>query len=352
MPRGGLDLGIERAGFQPLWFCENDKSCLKVLAERWPDIPVIGDVGDVGEEHAEERPTLLVGGFPCGDLSYAGRRAGLEGDRSGLWFAMGRSIRVLQPRMALIENVPGLMRAVANGSGIAPIGVILADLAELGYDARWGRIRAADVGAPHQRSRVFIVAWERNASHSGSERFNRGGDPRSTPNEVGRRFNHTRSSNASPDTSGGRGEGNGRTEFGAEEQARWLQEDDGDVLGDLSKDASYPDDAGRKQQRGTKSATTQQRSSQRSGSEDVNWGIYREAIERWEYLTRSAPRPTDDRGRLNPRFSEWLMGFPEGWVNVPGVSRTAQLRMLGNAVVPQVSEALGYYARDILKELG
>lgn len=77
--------------------------------------------------------------------------------------------------------------------------------------------------------------------------------------------------------------------------------------------------------------------------------MYGAAIKRWESLTRSSPSPTDDRGRLNVRFSEWLMGLPEGWVDVPGVSRTAQLRMIGNAVVPQVAESIGRHIYDLME---
>lgn len=150
---GGLDLGLERAGMQIKWQVELDPYCNRVLAKHWPDVPRFGDVREVGA-HNLPPVDLLCGGFPCQDVSLAGKRAGLDGERSGLWSEFSRLIRVLRPRYALIENVPGLFTA--------GFGTVLGDLAALGFDAEWLCLRASDFGAPHKRERVFIVAIRRD----------------------------------------------------------------------------------------------------------------------------------------------------------------------------------------------
>lgn len=104
---------------------------------------------------ATKTADVLIGGFPCQDLSLAGERAGIEGSRSGLWSAMRRAIGLLRPRYVVVENVPGLL----SGDGGRWFGRVLGDLATLGYDAEWHCIQAADVGAPHIRDRVWVVAY-------------------------------------------------------------------------------------------------------------------------------------------------------------------------------------------------
>ena len=182
---GGIDLGLERAGWECRFQVEWDPFCQRVLAEHWPDVPRYGDIHDVhgpgahlpdaddGHEPADDevpagrartgiRGTarcpdclpevdLLAGGFPCQPFSVAGRRAGMDDDR-WLWPEFARTIRELRPRYVLVENVPGLL--VGGG-----MGAVLGDLATLGYDAEWESIPAAAVGAPHLRYRVWIVAY-------------------------------------------------------------------------------------------------------------------------------------------------------------------------------------------------
>lgn len=134
-----------------LWQVESDPQCRAVLRKHWPDVPCYEDVRDVGS--ANLAPVdLICGGFPCQDISSAGKGAGISiGTRSGLWFEFARIIREIRPRYVLVENVPGLV----TGGGI---GIVLGGLATIGYDAEWSSVRASDFGAPHERSRVFIVA--------------------------------------------------------------------------------------------------------------------------------------------------------------------------------------------------
>jgi DNA (cytosine-5)-methyltransferase 1 len=146
---GGIDLGLERAGMTCRWQVENNPFCQKVLAKHWPHVKRYGDIcGITGDDL--EPVDLIAGGFPCQDVSDAGQRAGIEGKRSGLWSEYIRLVRLLRPRLVLVENVPGLL--------VRGMGRVLGDLAASGYDAQWDSIPAEAVGAPHLRYRVFIVA--------------------------------------------------------------------------------------------------------------------------------------------------------------------------------------------------
>jgi DNA (cytosine-5)-methyltransferase 1 len=156
---GGFDLGLERAGMTSTWQVEIDDYCQKVLAKHWPAVPRHRDVKEVGP-HNLEPVDLICGGFPCQDLSYAGKGAGITGARSGLWAEFARIIREMEPRYVIVENVPALL---TRG-----IEVVLGDLAEIGYDAEWNCISAASVGAPHLRNRIWIIAYpKRQRWHEG-----------------------------------------------------------------------------------------------------------------------------------------------------------------------------------------
>lgn len=146
---GGFDLGFERAGFEIRWQVEIDPFCQAVLAKHWPDVRRYADVRTVGAEL--ERVDVLCGGFPCQDVSESGKRAGIDGPRSGLWREMSRLVGELRPRYVVVENVTGLL--------MGGIERVLGDLAILGYDAEWTTLSACRFGAPHARERVFIVAY-------------------------------------------------------------------------------------------------------------------------------------------------------------------------------------------------
>ena len=151
---GGMDLGLERAGMVCKWQVEIDPFCRRVLEKHWPEVPKYGDIR--GVRGAELEPVdLLAGGFPCQDLSVAGKRAGIDGARSGLWSEFARLIGELRPRYVLIENVSGLL---AN----KPMRRVLGDLSALGLDAEWKVLSACRFGAPHTRERVFIVAYSKS----------------------------------------------------------------------------------------------------------------------------------------------------------------------------------------------
>jgi len=146
----GIGLGLERAGMTCRWQVEIDPYCLAVLRKHWPDVPKYGDIRALTGDELEP-VDLICGGFPCQPVSLAGRRRGAADER-WLWPEFARLLRVLRPRFALLENVPGLLA----GGGMAEV---LGDLAALGFDAEWDCIPAAAVGAPHLRYRVFICAY-------------------------------------------------------------------------------------------------------------------------------------------------------------------------------------------------
>ena len=151
---GGFSLGLERAGMRTVAFCEIDSYCRKVLAKHWPNVPCYDDVRTLTADrlHADGiRVDAICGGFPCQDISVAGKGAGLEGERSGLWSQYARIIGELRPIVVVVENVTALL-----GRGLDRV---LGDLAALGYDAEWHCIPASAIGAPHRRDRIWIVAY-------------------------------------------------------------------------------------------------------------------------------------------------------------------------------------------------
>lgn len=152
---GGFSLGLESTGhFETVAFCEIEEFPRRMLAKHWPDVPCYEDVRDVGAERLAAdgigRIDIVTGGFPCQDLSLAGNRAGLSGERSGLWSELLRVISEVRPSWAIVENVPGLRTLGADR--------VLSDLAGAGYAAWPMVVGAVHAGAPHRRQRVWIVA--------------------------------------------------------------------------------------------------------------------------------------------------------------------------------------------------
>ena len=152
---GGFSLGFERTGgFRTVGFCEIDPYCQRVLRKHWPEVPCYDDIRTVTEVRLGADgivPDVLCGGFPCQDISIAGKGAGIKGERSGLWSEYARLIGELRPRFVIVENVAALLNR--------GLGDVLGDLAALGYDAEWHCIPASAVGAPHRRDRIWIVAY-------------------------------------------------------------------------------------------------------------------------------------------------------------------------------------------------
>ena len=160
---GGFSLGLERAGMKTVAFCEIDKFCRKVLAHHWPSIPIYEDIKLLTARRLNDdgiNVDLICGGFPCQDISTAGKGEGLKGERSGLWREYARLIGEIRPRYVIVENVAALLfRGLSD---------VLGDLASLGYDAEWHCIPASYIGAPHRRDRIWIIAYRNSDNQSES----------------------------------------------------------------------------------------------------------------------------------------------------------------------------------------
>lgn len=157
---GGIDLGLERTGgFETVAVCEIDPYCRRVLAKHWPEAKQYDDVRILTADALRRdgiAVDVIVGGFPCQDISYAGPGAGLDGERSGLWFQFARLIGEVAPRYVIVENVAALLDR--------GMGAVLGTLSDLGYDAEWDTVSACSVGHAHVRRRVLIVAYP-NGQH-------------------------------------------------------------------------------------------------------------------------------------------------------------------------------------------
>lgn len=162
---GGLELGLEAAipSAAVVWQAECDPYARAVLAKHWPQVKRYNDVREINRK--AERPDVICGGFPCQDISNAGKQAGISGERSGLWSEYARIVRALRPRYVFVENVAAL---ASRG-----LDRVLGDLAAIGFDAEWDLFRACDVGAPHLRERLFILAHANGARKPQQEGRNR-----------------------------------------------------------------------------------------------------------------------------------------------------------------------------------
>ena len=148
---GGFELGLERAiPGETIWQVEQNKFCQSILKKHWPKAQIYDDVRNITKDNVEP-VDILCGGFPCQDISIAGKTRGLKGEKSGLWWEMWRIISELRPRIIVLENVANILRLGGRE--------VLGSLAQIGYDAEWTTIKASDFGAPHRRERWFCVAY-------------------------------------------------------------------------------------------------------------------------------------------------------------------------------------------------
>ncbi len=362
---GGLDLGLLAAlGCGRIaWCADPDPHVAQILAARMPEVPNLGDLRAI--EWTQVDPiNVLVAGFPCQDISAAGKRVGIEkGERSGLWTDIVAGLRVLRPALLIVENVAALRWR--NGG----LHRVLGDLAEAGYDALWRSVRAADIGAPHRRERVFLLAWLRpgTAAHaadatSARRRQSRGRRPDApsatrSPGQPARRGEQRHQAAVHADRVGCEGLYSQEPEGQPVAMRRVPSAPECAVPRHFREPVGVPTDAScdRRNERLSGTTRIQRRSDaafsdhplavtgqdgERRVGASVDWGDYTPAMRRWEQLLgRPTPYPTQpgQHGRpvLAPAFVEHLMGLPPGWVTEVQLPRTAQLRALGNGVVPQ-----------------
>lgn len=189
---GGFSLGLERTGgFETVAFCEIEEFPRRVLAKHWPEVPCYHDVRELSADVLGRdgiAVDVITGGFPCQDLSAAGKRGGISAGRSGLWSEIVRLASEIRPSFIVVENVTNLL-AGERGAWFA---TVLSDLATIGYDAEWNCIQAANIGLPHGRDRVWILAYptgERwrslvKGKQIQSARFHNEGIARGAPNPL------------------------------------------------------------------------------------------------------------------------------------------------------------------------
>lgn len=225
---GGIELGLERTGgFKTIWQVESDEYARRVLEKHWPDVRRWDDVRTFPPDETWERPDLICGGFPCQDISKAGRQDGIDGERSGLWSEYARIIGVVRPRFVLVENVAALL---SDG-----MGRVVGDLATLRYDAEWDCFPAVAFGANHERDRVFIVAYPQGDGFQISRATNKRRDNSTSASKRFRtefgRNNSSEGTTTIADTDGarlaqrqGKNTGRARSIFGAiPERSKWWE---------------------------------------------------------------------------------------------------------------------------------
>ncbi|WP_375490249.1 DNA cytosine methyltransferase [uncultured Jatrophihabitans sp.] len=332
---GGLDMAVQAVlNVDIVAHCDIDPAASRLLAYHWPDISNLGDLTTLS--WCDYRPDIVTAGYPCQPFSLAGRRQGADDERH-LWPSIAAGIRRVRPRLVFLENVAG-HRTLG-------LDAVLGDLAADGYDATWTSIRAADIGAPHGRERIFILAadtsgglcdWrQRQSGERPSQRAIAAGDrarsgERAVAEADGARSQgrepaagrHVSARSAAADTGSDRPLRGAEQHVGAVDRQRESQRRDADRR--AVRRQSYP-----------KALAADPR---------LDWGKYGHAVRRWEQLTRPAPLPTEAATfggqRLNPWFVEWMQGLPAGHVcAVPDLTRSEQLRLLGSGVVPQQGAA-------------
>lgn len=286
---GGFDLGFELAGMIPEAQVEVNQQCQAVLARHWPATQLIEKVEDC---RGEWFPNIDVvcGGFPCQDLSLAGERRGLAGERSGLWYEFARIISEALPRWVVIENVPGLL----SSCGGDDMGEIVGALVELGYGVAWRVFDAQGFGVPQQRRRVFIVANRHSVERAGEVLFDGESVYGDSPprGEVGVDVARTLLSSAA------RGDSRTETFVFQPRAARCGREMPGGIVPALNASET----------------------GMHGDSQPHVWDGY-------------------SLRRLMPVECERLQGFPDDWT--AGHSDTARYRMLGNAVAVPVAKWIG-----------
>ena len=350
---GGLDMAVRMAldpAARVAWTSDVEPGPCRLAEVRWPGVQNLGDITQIDWETVEP-VDIICGGSPCQDLSLAGKRAGMaSGTRSGFWESMFEAIKTLRPRLVVWENVKGaltsgafslvesekgLLGNRADGPLLRAAGRVVGNLASVGYDSQWCVVRASDVGAPHQRERLFVV------SHPAGEPWQLRGIAASGEAALGRALGESGRSDRAPGALI-------PTPTASDHKAGRHQNGTGMSLSQAVQMLPTPQATNATASSAGYGANLHEVS---RGMEAGTFGVYEQAIARWEsVLGRPAPSPTvtstreGGRARLSTRFVEWLMGLPEGHVTGEdlGLTREQQLRLLGNGVVPQQGAAAIY----------
>lgn len=343
---GGLDLAAESAvGAELVGWSEVDPDAATVMATHWPDADPLGDLTTRTTWPAAD---IVTAGFPCQPVSLAGRRRG-DTDERWIWPEVLDAIGMVGPRLVLLENVAGL--TTLGG------GRVVGDLAARGYRVQWSTLRASDIGAPHRRNRIFIVAIAANSDDQFRSEHNgtlsqpgdltllptptaRLGDARGMPGErlaASRMLSGRRNLDdvvvllPTPTASMQNYDEEPMQFLNRRERVRQSGINGNGVglpLGVAVRLLPTP----------TTEPTTGNGHARNLAAKvrPDRWGDYAGAVAHWEtILGRPAPDPLNDSHQLAPHFAEWMMGLDDGWVTGPVSNRRRALRLLGNGVVPQ-----------------
>ena len=324
---GGIGRGLEQTGgFKVIGSVEIDEFCNQVRRRWWPDVPQWGDIREFPPPGYDGRPDVICGGSPCQDLSCAGKRAGLAGERSGLFHEMLRIVGELQPRWVIWENV----RAAFSSNGGRDFLTILHAFHDAGYDAEWCCLRASDFGYPHGRARVFLVAHRRGAQQE------RAAGKRSASWEgAGRR--------------------------GAELADKSVKGLEGATRARIQGRGNRPSSGGSELADGPRALRQRPAPGEQGQPAQQGEGIphappgpneterWAEILERWPWLAPAIPStpPLEDFRRLADGLSARLGGHRQAWrifarmYRLANAERAQALKALGNAVVGACARWIG-----------
>ncbi len=319
---GGLDMAVRSVfGGELAWWSDIEPGPIKAMGHHHPEAPNIGDLKTVGWASVEP-VEILTAGYPCQPFSNAGQRKGTDDPRH-LWPWIAYGIDRLRPRIVVLENVAAHLRRGFD--------VVLQDLTALGYDVAWAVVRASDVGPPHRRERLFIVATDATREHD---------DGAGAPGPLwGSEHPNGRVTTADA-------QGVGRREGRPEPEGVERRPDVAERGSEAIPDADCARLEGAEPTGGLVLSPR--------GRASVDWQQYESAIRRWERclgVPAPAPSTLGPRGgvKVSPAFAEWLMGVPGRITSVPGLTINEQLKLAGNGVVPQQAE---HAIRGLLERIG
>ena len=303
---------------ETVWICEFDKHASKVIDAHF-NVPNYGDLKTTDWTQVESID-ILTAGYPCQPFSHAGSRKGAADERH-LWPYIKEIIGILRPRFVVLENVRGHF-----GLGFREV---LSDLASIRYDARWTLIRASEVGAPHRRERLFIVAHPIGTRPSRAESSSLSPDEsRFAGKNTNDKYTYTNCQRCNlGQNSGNEVEYQGQSQLIA---SRLVETITTHTNGDSCTQSRRADSQLRAEGVGLRG-----RQNKRQAGAKFRFSL--------EMDTKTVPAPLD-QGRLNVKFVEYMMGLPDGWVTDVDITRAQMLKILGNGVVPQQA----YRALEIL----
>ncbi len=319
---GGFALGAYYAGFKcdKHYYSEIEKYPAELYQLRFPDSIPLGDITKIDFEKLKDgNEWIITGGFPCQDISVAGKGAGIEGKRSGLWFEYWRAIRILRPKFAIIENVGAIT--------IRGLDRVLSSLAEIGYNAEWQDIRAEDMGAPHRRERIWVMAYPID---NGCSRESRGlqQEKQQIQDKTRERYESCSSSKLQKQKiSNPLKQHDDNTGYGASQVCRERSEKT-EIQGCISN----PNGAGFQEKRSEQQAT------------------------RLAEFCKEIPNTLSTRERRDERKTESERNIWKTWSTESDVGRLAdgvprrvdKLKGLGNSIVPQIAELLFKQIKGLL----